>query len=129
MSAEQTFRAKAPGIVLKLLADFPFAPEDGFAIIGNAGHESLGFTAMQEITPTVKAARAAGAGSNGPVRAVAHSRPTASATIDPASDKANYAWLFLELRPTSGRRLTRSAPLPIGMPRSWRLKQPTSGQG
>src|SRR5690606_17673173 len=56
-NAEQTFRAKAPGIMAKLLRDFPIAPEDAAAILGNLGHESLGFTAMQEFRPVVAGSR------------------------------------------------------------------------
>lgn len=99
MSAEQTFRAKAPGIVLMLLGDFPLDPADGFAIVGNAGHESAGFTILQEIKPTVKGSK----GGWGWFQWTGSRRRAFEAyckrnKLDPASDKANYAWLFIELK-------------------------------
>lgn len=56
-NAEQTFRAKAPGIMAQLVRDFPITPEDAAAIVGNLGHESQGFTAMQEFKPVVAGSR------------------------------------------------------------------------
>jgi len=50
MTAEQLFRAKAPGIMAQLIRDFPIEVQAAAAIVGNLGHESLGFTAMQELT-------------------------------------------------------------------------------
>lgn len=42
--AQDTFRAKASGIMAKLMADFPLQLDDVAAILGNFGHECFGFT-------------------------------------------------------------------------------------
>jgi hypothetical protein len=48
------FDATAPRVCRDLLRDLPGLTEnDTFAICGNLGHESIGFTAFQEIKPTV----------------------------------------------------------------------------
>jgi hypothetical protein len=102
-NAEATFRAKAPGIMAKLLGDFPIGPEDAAAIVGNAGHESLGFTVLQEIKPVVPGSRG-GYGImqwTGPRRRAyeAYCQRTGK---DPASDEANYAYLWIELKGIEG---------------------------
>lgn len=102
-NAEATFRAKAPAIMAKLMDDFPISIEDAAAIVGNAGHESLGFTALQEIKPTVAGSRG-GYGImqwTGPRRR-AFEAYCARTGKDPASDEANYAWLYLELKGIEG---------------------------
>lgn len=54
MSSTAVFTATVPRVVHDLLSDFPGLTEnDCFAICGNLGHESIGFTAFQEIKPTV----------------------------------------------------------------------------
>ena len=53
LNAEQTSRAKAPGIMAQFIRDFPITPEDAAAVVDNLGHESAGFTALQEIKPIV----------------------------------------------------------------------------
>ena len=102
-NAEQVFRAKAPGIMAKLLSDFPITDLDAAAIVGNSGHESLGFTAMQEFKPTVAGSRGGWGWMQwtGPRRRAfeAWCKRTGK---DPASDDANYAWLFLELKGIEG---------------------------
>lgn len=56
--AEQNFRSIVPGAMQTLLRLVPgWTVEDAAAAFGNAGHESLGFTKLQEITPTVKGSR------------------------------------------------------------------------
>ena len=57
MNAEATFRAKAPGIMAKLLSDFPIEKLAAAAIVGNLGHESAGLATLQEIKPTVAGSR------------------------------------------------------------------------
>lgn len=103
MSAEATFRRKAPGIMNMLMADFNISAIDAAAIVGNAGHESLGFTALQEIKPTVAGSR----GGWGWMQWTASRRRAFEAYCkrtgkDPASDEANYAWLYLELKGIEG---------------------------
>lgn len=99
MNAEQTFRSKSSGIVARLMGDFPIRSEDGFAIVGNGGHECRGFTALQEIAPVVAGSRGGWGWMQwtGPRRRAfeAYCRRN---KLDPASDQANYAWLFLELK-------------------------------
>lgn len=106
MNADQTFRSKSSGIVAKLLGDFPIHPEDGFAIVGNLGHECAGFTKLQEIKPTVKGSRG-GYGWpqwTGPRRRAYEAYCTRN-RLDPASDHANYAYLFIELKGSEARAI------------------------
>ncbi|HTN60899.1 MAG TPA: phage tail tip lysozyme [Devosia sp.] len=103
MNAEQVFRAKAPAIMAQLVRDFPITPEDAAAILGNLGHESAGLTILQEIKPTVPGSKGGygWARWTGPRRRAyeAYCKRTGK---DPASDDANYAYLFLELKGTEG---------------------------
>jgi hypothetical protein len=103
MTAEQTFRAKAPGIMAQLMRDFPISVEDAAAILGNAGHESKGLTDDQEDNPTVPGSRG---GLNwmqwtGPRRRAMEAY-CARNRLDPSSDEAAYKWLFLELKGIEG---------------------------
>lgn len=103
MSSEQTFRAKAPAIMAQLLRDFPITPEDAAAILGNLGHESAGLTILQEIKPTVAGSKG-GYGWpqwTGPRRRAYEAYCTRTGK-DPASDEANYAYLFIELKGIEG---------------------------
>jgi len=105
-NAVDTFRSKSSGIVAKLLGDFPIHPEEGIAITGNLGCECLGFTRLQEIAPTVKGSRG-GYGWpqwTGPRRR-AYEAYCARNKLDPASDAANYAYLFLELKGSEARAI------------------------
>jgi hypothetical protein len=102
-NAEATFRAKAPAIMNKLMEDFPITPIDAAAILGNLGHESAGLTILQEIKPVVKGSRG-GYGWpqwTGPRRR-AYEAYCKRNGLDPASDQANYAYLFLELKGYEG---------------------------
>lgn len=100
MSAADTlFKQKAPWIMGKLLGDFPIVVDDSGAIVGNLGHECLGFTKLQEMKPVVKGSRG-GYGWpqwTGPRRR-AYEAYCKRNDLDPASDKANYAYLFIELK-------------------------------
>lgn len=100
---EQTFRAKAPVLMTELIADFHITPEDAAAIAGNLGHECLGFTKLQEISPTVKGSRGGygWAQWTGP-RRKAYEAYCKRNGKDPASDGANYAYLFVELKGMEG---------------------------
>lgn len=113
MNAVDTFRSKSSGIVARLLGDFPMQAEDGFAITGNLGHECNGFTTLQEIKPTVKGSRGGfgWAQWTGPRRRAYEAYCTRN-RLDPASDEANYAWLFLELKGSEAKALppTLAAP-------------------
>ncbi|WP_051141524.1 phage tail tip lysozyme [Aurantimonas coralicida] len=99
MTPEQIFRSKAPWIMATLMQDFPIGVDDAAAVLGNLGHECLGFTKLQEISPTVAGSRG-GYGWpqwTGPRRR-AYEAYCARNRLDPASDRANYAYLFLELK-------------------------------
>lgn len=102
-NAESTFRAKAPGIMAQLIRDFAITPEDAAAILGNLGHESAGLTILQEIKPTVAGSRGGygWAQWTGPRRRAyeAYCKRTGK---DPASDEANYAYLYVELKGIEG---------------------------
>lgn len=109
MTAVETFRAKAPGIAAKLMGDFPIGVVDAAAMLGNLGHECDGFTALQEISPTVKGSR----GGYGWAQWTGSRRRAYEAyckrnKLDPASDKANYAWLFLELKGNEAKAIDKT---------------------
>ena len=100
------FAKKAPWLMGKLLADFPIDGDDAAAIAGNAGHESLGFTKLQEMKPTVKGSR----GGWGWFQWTGSRRKQFEAYCarhgyDPASDEANYKWLFIELSTTEAKAI------------------------
>lgn len=95
---DDLFRAKTPGIMRQLMTDFDLIPLDAGAILGNIGHECAGFTLMQE--QGVKTKGGYGwAQWTGPRRRAyeAYCKRTGK---DPASDAANYAYLFVELTST-----------------------------
>lgn len=98
-NAERTFRAKAPPLMRALMAEFPWTAEDAAACAGNGGHESDGFTDLQEDRPTVKGSRG-GYGWfqwTGPRRR-AYEAWCKKRGLDPASDKANTDFLIHELK-------------------------------
>lgn len=106
MSAEKTFRQKAPWMMRRLISEFTFSISDAAAIAGNAGHESLGFTKLQEMKPTVEGSRG-GYGWfqwTGPRRR-AYEAWCKEKKLDPASDEANYGFLAHELRTTEKRAI------------------------
>lgn len=94
-----TFDTKAPKIMSALLSDFPIGLQDAAAIVGNLGHESGGFALMQEIKPTVAGSRGGygWAQWTGPRRREFEAYCQRN-RLDPASDRANYAFLFVELK-------------------------------
>lgn len=106
MSAKTTFVAKAPWIMGKLLADFPISIEDAAAIVGNLGHECAGFTKLQEIKPVVKGSRGGWGWAQwtGPRRREYEAYCNRH-NLNPASDKANYAFLFVELKGSEKRAI------------------------
>ncbi len=97
-AAEAHFRAVAPHYMKLFMEDFDASDLDAAAVFGNAGYESLGLTKLQEIKPVVKGSRG-GFGWfqwTGP-RRVAFEAYCARNDLDPASDEANYKFLFVEL--------------------------------
>jgi hypothetical protein len=97
--SDALFRAKAPGIMNLLMADFALDVESAAAILGNLGHESGGFRFLQEKQPLIPGS----AGGYGWAQWTGPRRRAYEAYVerngfDPASDSANYKWLFLELK-------------------------------
>lgn len=95
------FNSKAPWIMNLLRADFDLSIEEAAAILGNIGHECGGFKLFQEQKPLVPGSRG-GFGWcqwTGP-RRVAFENYCKRNGLDPKSDKANYGWLFVELKST-----------------------------
>ena len=101
MSAIITFIAKSPTYMALLMQDFRFDELDAAAIMGNLGHESGGLTKFQEINPTVPGSRGGygWAQWTGP-RRLAFEAYCRRNGLDPKSDKANYGFLFVELKGT-----------------------------
>jgi hypothetical protein len=82
----------------KLMSDFSLTDVDAAAIVGNLGHESGGFKFLQEKKPLIPGS-AGGYGWaqwTGP-RRKAYEAYCSRNKLDPASDKANYGFLFVEL--------------------------------
>ena len=102
MAADTLFRQKAPKIMGDLTADFSFQTvEDSAAIVGNLGHESGGFRFLQEKKPMIPGTRGGWGWAQwtGP-RRVKFESYVARNSLDPAGDKANYGFLFVELTTT-----------------------------
>lgn len=96
--SDALFREKAPGIMNLLMADFALDVESAAAVLGNLGHESGGFRFLQEKEPLVPGS-AGGYGWaqwTGPRRR-AYEAYCSKHGYDPASDTANYKWLYIEL--------------------------------
>lgn len=97
-SAEAHFRAVAPKYMRMFMEDFDATAIEAAAVFGNAGYESLGFTKLQEMKPTVAGSRGGWGWFQwtGP-RRKAFEAYCARNGFDPASDEANYKFLFVEL--------------------------------
>ena len=98
MGSKAVFIAKVPALMREFMVDFDCTKEDAAAVFGNAGHESGGFTQMQEIKPTVAGSR----GGSGWFQWTGPRRRAFEAYCDrnnlsPTSDKANYGFLWREL--------------------------------
>lgn len=98
MASDTLFIEKAPGIMRLLMMDFDLTVEEAAAILGNIGHECNGFRDMQEIDPV-----GGGRGGLGWCQWTGPRRRAFEAyvernNLDPASDKANYGWLWVELK-------------------------------
>lgn len=93
------FEEKAPTIMRLLMEDFDLTKMEAAAICGNLGHESAGFERLQEINPTVKGSRGGygWAQWTGPRRREYEAYCKRN-RLDPAGDKANYGFMFLELK-------------------------------
>ena len=93
------FQQKVGYIRPKLLADFGFSLKDADAIIGNLAHETGGFEFFQELSPTVKGSRGGWGWAQwtGPRRRQFEAYCKRN-DLDKFSDKANYGFLWMELR-------------------------------
>lgn len=100
------FTDKAPGIMRLLMADFGLTDEEAAAIVGNLGHESGGFKFLQELKPMIPGSKGGWGWAQwtGPRRR-AFEAYCARNNLDPASDKANYGWLFVELTTTEKKAI------------------------
>jgi hypothetical protein len=96
-AATKTFTLKAPWIIARLREDFDLTAEQAAGILGNLGHESAGLTAFQEVGPTAGRGGFGWAQWTGP-RRVQFESYCARNKLNLKGDKANYAWLFLELK-------------------------------
>lgn len=90
------FESKAPGIMMLLMKDFDLDVDGAAAILGNLGLESGGFKYFQELKPK------SGRGGIGwpqwtGVRRRSYEAYCTRNKLDPTSDKANYAYLWVEL--------------------------------
>lgn len=95
----EVFKAKAPGLMKRFMGDFSCTKEDAAAVFGNGGHESGGFTQMQEISPTVAGSR----GGYGWFQWTGIRRRQFESfcrvhSLGQDTDDANYAFLCHELR-------------------------------
>jgi hypothetical protein len=100
MATDTLFKAKAPGVMVKLMHDFaPFTDVDAAAVLGNVGHECGGFRLMQEIKPLVPGSRGGWGWCQwtGPRRRSFEAWAKAR-NLDPSGDPANYGFLVHELR-------------------------------
>lgn len=104
---DRTFREIAPPFMDLLIQDFPqLGRLDAAAVFGNFGHESAGFTKLQEIAPTVRGSRG-GYGWpqwTGPRRR-AYEAYCLRNGKDPAAPASNYAYVFVELSGPEARAL------------------------
>lgn len=106
-----TFTDKAPGIMAQLMVDFPFGVEDAAAFLGNFGHETGGLVHLVEHTGSkewggkggIGWAQWTGQGRGGRRRLFEdYCRRN---NLDRFSDKANYGFLFTELKGAEGKRV------------------------
>ncbi len=93
-----TWEQRGGWVVNRLAADLGLSPEQAAGVVGNLGYESVQFTKLQEISPTVPGS----AGGYGWAQWTASRRRLFSAwcsthNLDPASDEANYGFLIEEL--------------------------------
>jgi hypothetical protein len=95
MSATETFDAKSPALIARLMADFSLTEIQAAGILGNLGHES-GLQAVQEKHPTSGRGGFGWAQWTGP-RRVAFEAFCARTNQDARSDGANYGYLWREL--------------------------------
>lgn len=102
------FNKWAPWFIQKLMEDFGLPLLDAVAVIGNAGHESNGFKSLQEKKPLVPGSR----GGYGIMQWTGPRRREYEAyckrnKLNPADMETNYKFLFVELKGSEGRVLSK----------------------
>lgn len=97
------FRERAPGVMKLLMADFDLDKESAAAILGNLGGESR-LEAVQEGVPISGRGGFGWAQWTGS-RRVAFEAYCSRNGLDVRSDKANYAYLFVELKGPEARSI------------------------
>lgn len=100
------FTDKAPSIMRALMKDFDLDDLSAAAIVGNLGHESGGFRFLQEKKPLVPGSKGGygWAQWTGPRRRLYEAYCKRN-NLDPASDKANYGFLFVELKGSEAKAI------------------------
>lgn len=106
------FRAKAPVIMQKLVGELGLRDEQAAGVLGNIGHECMGFQSLQEVKPI-----RGGEGGwgwcqwTGPRRRAFEKWATDN-NFDLSSDDANYGFLVHELQGSmaSSLRILKEAP-------------------
>jgi hypothetical protein len=96
-----SFTTLAPRIIEDLKRDYNLTDEQAAGMVGNFGHETGGFTALQERNPVVPGSRGGfgWAQWTGPRRRAFEAYAAAN-NLDPASYEANYGFLKHELKGT-----------------------------
>lgn len=101
VSPIENFTAKAPVWMAVFMDDFDCSVLDAAAVFGNFGHESNGLTTMQEKKPIVPGSKG---GWGWPMftgeRRTKFFEYCNRNHLDPASDIANYKYIFVELKYT-----------------------------
>lgn len=107
--AYETFKAKAPVLMARLMEEFKCSVEDAAAIAGNAGHESGGLVKLQEIAPVVKDSKG-GYGWfqwTGPRRRAFEAWCSIN-SLKPSSDAANIGFLIYELNGPESKAIPKT---------------------
>lgn len=99
MTPQQSYSGVVPEWMGRIRGDFNLSELDAAAIFGNGGYESLGFTKLQEMAPTVKGSRGGwGLMQWTGSRRRAFEKWCTRTGRSLSSIEANYAWLYLELK-------------------------------
>lgn len=91
------FQSKAPMVVQRLMQDLGITREQAAGIVGSLGHESGGFTQMQELNPTSGRGGLGWGQWTGPRRTEFENYAKQN-NLSTSSDEANYGNLIRELK-------------------------------
>lgn len=112
--SDLTFRAKAPGIMRRLMADLQIGEEDAAAMLGNFGVETGGFSLLYEVGKP-RARQGFGWAQWTGSRRDDFERWAAQKGLDPESDEANYGFLLHELTNTWEKRALPALRAAVGI--------------